>query len=288
MAQLLVNGLALGAAYALVALGFVLIVNATGAVNFAQGDLVVAGGFLAVAAAPLVPVPALVLVPAVAALMAVIGLVLSLVAYLPLSRRPPVAVFISTIAAGLILENGVLVLFGPAPRSAPPLIGGGVVELGGLVVARQSLAIIGVAVALIAGQQLLFHRTQLGRWLRATAQDAEIARACGIPVVSMVLLTFALAAAYAGTAGLLLANQFFITPSDGGDLMLRAYIAVTIGGWGSVGGAVAGAVLIAVFETVVAARLGHPVATGLLYGVVLVILAVRPRGLFGEAAGRRA
>ena len=291
--QLLINGVALGAAYALVALGFVLVLNATSAVNFAQGDLVMAGGLLAVALAPHIhllgiPLPGIALLPLTILLMAALGLMIALVAYLPLRNRPPVGVFISTIATGIILQNGATILFGPEPRAAPPLFSGGTVDLGGLVVAEQSLAIIAVAAVLIAAQHWVFARTQLGRRLRATAQDPEMARACGVPVTAMILVTFALGAAYAGAAGLLLANRYFVTPTAGGDLILKAYIAVTIGGWGSVPGAVVGALLIALFEVGVSSVLSYPVALGALYATLLVILVARPQGLFGEAARRRA
>lgn len=286
--QLLINGVALGAAYALVALGFVLVLNATAAVNFAQGDLVMAGGMLAVALAPLLPVPGIVLLPAVLLAMAAFGVLLALAAYLPLRNRPPVAVFISTIAVGIILQNGASVLFGPEPRAAPPLFGGEVLRFGALAVPEQSVAIVGVAALLIGAQQWVFARTQLGRRLRATAQDPEMARACGIPVTAMILLTFAIGTACAGAAGLLLANRYFVTPTAGGDLILKAYIAVTIGGWGSVPGAVIGALLIALFEVGVSSVLSYPVALGALYATLLVILVARPQGLFGEAARRRA
>ncbi|MBZ0325158.1 MAG: branched-chain amino acid ABC transporter permease, partial [Alphaproteobacteria bacterium] len=105
IAQLLVNALALGAAYALVALGFVLVLRATGAVNFAQGDLVMAGGYCAIALAAVLPLPGLALLPLVLVLMAVLGLALSAIAYHPLKDRPPVAVFISTIAVAIMLQN---------------------------------------------------------------------------------------------------------------------------------------------------------------------------------------
>src|SRR5215831_18380479 len=106
MLQVLANAAALGAAYALVALGFVLVVNATGAVNFAQGDMVMAGGFVAVALAGLMPLPGIVLLPLVLIAMVGFGLLLSAIAYVPLRNRPPAAVFISTIAAGIMLQNG--------------------------------------------------------------------------------------------------------------------------------------------------------------------------------------
>src|SRR5258707_11099681 len=127
--QLLINGLALGAAYALVALGFVLVLNATSAVNFAQGDMVMAGGYVAIALAGLLPVPAIVLLPLVLLVMAVLGLIFSALSYFPLKRRPPEAVFISTIAIGIILQNGANLIFGAAPRAAPPLLRGGAIGL---------------------------------------------------------------------------------------------------------------------------------------------------------------
>jgi branched-chain amino acid transport system permease protein len=286
--QLLLNGIALGAAYALAALGFVLVLNATRAVNFAQGDMVMAGGFLAVALGGWLPVPGIVLLPAVLALMAALGLVVSLVAYLPLKDRPPTSIFISTIAVGVILQQGANDLFGAAPQAGPPLVGSGFVALGGLVLSRQALATILVAALLVGGLHLLLTRTQTGRRLRAAAQDPEMARAIGVDVTVMSMASFALAAALAGAAGLLLANQYFVTPGAGSDLMLKAYIAVVIGGWGRLGGAVIGALLIALFEVGVAAAVSYPVAEALLYTALLVVLLLRPEGLLGEAEGRRA
>jgi branched-chain amino acid transport system permease protein len=291
IAQLAINSVALGAAYALIALGFVLVLNATTAVNFAHGEAVVAGGFLAVALATLVPadtVPGIVLLPAALLAMAAFGVALVWLAYVPLRNRPPVAVFVSTIAVGIVVANSLNAIFGAAPHAGPPLFGGGQVTLGPLAVGSQALATIAIAGLLLGATGLLLTRSQLGRRLRACAQDPEMARAVGIDLGRMTLVAFALATALAGAAGLMLANQFLITAHDGGGLMLKAYIAVVIGGWGSLRGAAAGALLIAVFEVFVAAALSQPVAEGLLYLVLFAVLALRPQGLFGEAAQRRA
>jgi branched-chain amino acid transport system permease protein len=301
MLQLLVNGLALGAAYALVALGFVLVLKATSAVNFAHGDLVMAGGFVSVALASVLPVPGIVLLPLVAVLMALLGIVFSLLAYFPLKSRPPVSVFISTIALGVIVQNTVNAIAGAEPRAAPPLFDTDLVSFGTITIGRQSAAVIAVAFLLIVGQHLLFAYTRLGRALRATAQDREMAAAIGIRTDLMIALTFALAGALAGTAGLLLANTYFVTPTDGTNFIVKAYIAVTIGGWGSIAGAVAGAMLIALFEVVfpalpalfpalneLSSLFSQTSATIILYLILLAILAARPHGLFGEAIRRRA
>jgi branched-chain amino acid transport system permease protein len=292
IAQLILNALVLGASYALVALGFVLVLNATAAVNFAHGELVMAGGMLAVALAAVLPlgeaVPGLVLLPLVLVAMAGAGLLFSLLAYFPLRRGPPVSVFISTIAVGIMLQHAIKAAMGPAEKAAPPLLAGPSFDLGGLAVGRQALATLVVAALLIGGTGLVLRRTQFGRRLRASAQDPEMARAIGVRVRAMIAASFALGTALAGAAGLLFANSYFVSPGSGGNLMIKAYIAVTIGGWGSVPGALAGALVIAFFEVGVAAWLSNPVAEAALYGALLATLVLRPQGLFGEPAGRRA
>jgi branched-chain amino acid transport system permease protein len=286
--QLLLNGVALGATYALVSLGFVFIVNATGAVNFAQGDLVMAGGYVAIALASLFPVPFLLLLPVVALITFVLGIVISLIAYFPLMRRPPATVFISTLLCGMILQNGFLVLFGPEARSGPALIGTGMLHFGGLELSRQAAGTILVAAIIIVVQYVLFAKTQLGRRLRATAEDREMAEAIGIPAKILIGITFGLGTALAGIAGALLANQYFVYPTGGVALSVLAYIAVVIGGWGSLAGAVLGSLLISVFQVVVSAYVSYAVATGCLYATLLLIFFLRPQGIFAERVQRRA
>jgi branched-chain amino acid transport system permease protein len=286
--QLLINGVALGAAYALVALGFVFIVNATGAVNFAHGDLVMAGGYAAVGLGALAPVPILLLLPLVAVIMFVLGLALALLAYFPLINRPPSTVFISTLLCGIILQNAFVVLFGPQARAAPPLIVSGAWHLGQIEISVQAIGTMVVAAVLIALQYMVFARTQIGRRLRATAEDRQMAQAIGIPAYALIAATFGLGTALAGIAGALLANQFFVYPTGGIPLSVFAYIAVVIGGWGSIAGAVIGAMMISLFQVVVSAYVSYAVATGLLYATLLLIFVVRPRGIFGERVQRRA
>jgi branched-chain amino acid transport system permease protein len=285
--QLVINGVTLGAAYALVALGFVFIVNATGAVNFALGDLVMTGGYVAVLLGAMAPVPVIVLLPFVALITFVLGVAVAAVAYFPLMRRPPSTVFISTLLCGIILQNAFVVLFGPQARAAPPLIAPGAVHVGSIEFSLQSLGILVVAAALIGLQYVVFARTQIGRRLRATAQDREMAQAIGIAAHPLIAATFGFGTALAGIAGALLANQFFVYPTGGIPLSVYAYIAVVIGGWGSIAGAVIGSMIISVFQVVVSAYVSYAAATGLLYFALLVIFFVRPQGLFGERIRRR-
>ena len=233
--QLAINGVALGAAYALVALGFVFIVNATERGQFrpwrsGHGRRLCrrrpwrdgAGSHHRAAAAGR-------------------GYhvcdrrrIFALVAYFPLVNRPPSTVFISTLLCGIVLQNLFLVLFGPQARAAPPLIKSGIVHLGAIEISIQALGTLAVAAALIALQYVIFARTQIGRRLRATAQDRQMAQAVGIRASAVIAATFGAGTALAGVAGALLANQFFVYPTGGIPLSVYAYIAVVIGGWGSI------------------------------------------------------
>lgn len=288
IAQLIANSLAVGAAYALMAIGFVLILNAVGAVNFAHGDWVVAGGFVTVLLAGQLPLPAVVLLPLVIVIMMGLGLLVGALAYLPLRQRPPTSVFVSTIAVGIMIQSGLLAAFGAAPRATPALmpdlgLGSGLAGLSG-----QETATLVVAIILVGGLTYVMERTQLGRRLRASAQDPEIARSLGIPVTAMTLASFAAAAGLAGAAGLMAGHDQFLTPTDGGQFMLKAYIAVTIGGWGRLSGAILGAFIIALFEVLVAGLVSYVWAEALLYGTLLAVLIFRPQGLMGETAHMRA
>ncbi len=300
--QLLLNAVALGASYALLALGFVLILNATGAVNFTHGDIVMAGGYVAIGLHSYLGWPAAALLPIIVLVMAVGGLLFSLLAYFPLKNRPPVSVFISTIALGIVFQNTANALIGAEPMKGPPLLGEGQLGFAGMVISQQALGIIVVAAVLIGAQHLLLNHTGIGRRLRATAQDRAMAEAIGIRVNSMIALTFAIACALAGAAGLMLANTFFVSPTDGSNYILKAYIAVTIGGWGNLYGALCGAMLIALFEVLFPSLpvlipqlksiapwlFTQTMSSIVLYIGLLAIMFFRPQGLFGEKVQKRA
>jgi branched-chain amino acid transport system permease protein len=299
--QISLNALALGAAYGLLALGFVMILNATSAVNFAHGDMVMVGAYLAIALHGVFNIPGALLLPLVMALMALLGFVFSWFAYFPLKDRPPVSVFISTIAIGIIFQNSINAVQGAEPRKGPALLGEGQLAFGEVTISQQALSIIVVALVLIAAQYYLLNRTGIGRKLRATAQDRPMAEALGIRVNRMIALTFAIGSALAGAAGLMLSNTFFTSPTDGSNYILKAYIAVTIGGWGSLPGALCGALIIALFEVVypslpvlipalknIAPLLfTQTTSTIVLYLGLLCIMFFRPQGLFGEKVQKR-
>ncbi|HTY66350.1 MAG TPA: branched-chain amino acid ABC transporter permease [Alphaproteobacteria bacterium] len=286
---LIVDGMALGAIYALASLAFVLILNGVGAVNLAHGDLVTLGGFVAIAIAAWAPAwPGLMFLPAVALIMAVGGFLL--VAVIP--RRPrrdaPDDVAISTFAIGAVLAAFLAATLGPEPVHGPPLLGRGTIDLFGIGLSRQSLVVILAAALLVPAVHVLLNSTQFGRRLRAAGQDPELARALGIHTGRFAAMTFGLGTMMAGIAGMLLADRFQISAGYGLDLLVKSYIAVAIAGWGRAGPAALVALLIALFQTAVSVIAPPVVADAVVYAALLALLVVQPQGLFGPAAQRRA
>jgi branched-chain amino acid transport system permease protein len=285
MADLLVAGIALGAVYGLAGLSFVMVHNATGVVNFAHGDLVVLGGMVGAAVVAAAGVPPLVAVVAVAVLLAPIGMALEVFTFRPLRGKPFGSAFTISIAVSIVLSSAMLLVLGPQPVTLPP-IAEGALEAGLFRIGWHSLLIVVVTMVLVVLQWWLFQRTQLGFRLRATAEDPTTARLMGVRVNRMTALTFGLAAAYAGVAGVLLAPVVFLSSDTGSTLILKIFVAVVIGGFGSVAGAVLGGVLLGVFETLTTAYISSAYANAIVFALLFAILLVRPQGFLGKVQTR--
>lgn len=286
MLELVVTGLALGCIYALLALGFVLILNASGAINFAQGELVMLGGFIVVWLVSDLALPWYATFSLALATMAVLGWALERFAFRPLKGKPFVTVFISTIGFGIVLRNLALVVWGPNPRALPPLFGD-VVRAGTMVISRQHLFVIGVTLVLLLALQAFFFRTMTGRMMRAQAQDEEAARLMGVPTGRMMTLTFVLSSLLAGLAGFLLAPVFFIYPDMGHLVILKLFIAVVIGGFGSMPGAILGGIFLGLIEVLAAAYISSMYKDVIAFAVLMLFLFLKPDGILGEAVSEK-
>jgi branched-chain amino acid transport system permease protein len=284
--QLLTDGLALGSAYTLMALGFTLILIAVRAANFAHGTVVVAGALAGAALAGAIPAAPTAILGQVVAVAAVLGVVLCVVSYLPIADRPPAVFLVSSLAAGNFLARGAELDFGATLTFAQPLLGPGAVPIGAIALPRQSFAIISAALLLTVLLQLLLRHTQFGRRLRAVSDDPAMASALGIGVPMMLAIVFAIASALAGAAGYMLANQFLLTGADAVDFLLKAYLAAALGRWNSLLGAAIGAFAIALVEVFVAAYSSAAIADAALYLALFAILLLRPKLLFSGTAIR--
>ena len=297
-AQLLVSGLAIGSIYALVALGFVLIYNAVGVVNFAQGEFVMFPSFVAVTfLLPAIAVfgtvvhwqmPVLLVYALVLVLMVGFGLVFNRIAYHPLRDRGWMPVVISTIGVSIFLRNAAQLTWGSQPVVMPSLFPVDTIALGPLHIRPQDLLIIAVTAVLIAFQYVLFERTTLGKQMRATAQDRTTARLIGIRVGRIVAITFVYSALLGTISGLLVAPIFTVTKEMGALIALKAFAASIVGGFGSIPGAIIGGLAIGVIETFGGFYVSASYVDAIAFVILIAVLLVRPQGLFGERVAEKA
>lgn len=285
--QVLFQGLALGSIYALVALGFVLIIRAANVVNFAQGDFAMVGAYLMVAAlGALMPYWLAFLVAILG--MCAFGLLFNYGVYYPLRHRSFLPVLISTLGASIFLQNLVLAIAGAQPRPLPKLMSFDGLEIAGVFLDSQYLVILVVTAACVAFQYFFFEHTLLGKKLQATSQDKDMARLLGIPVALMIAITFIYSAALGGLAGILVAPILFVSIGMGSIIALKAFAATIVGGFGDVKGAIVGGLFIGIVESFAAYHISVPYKDAYAFLMLFVILIVRPQGFFGEKISEKA
>lgn len=288
MLDILLAGLINGNAYALIALGLSLVIGVANVVNFAHGSLFAVGamvGWLVTShlGMPL-PVGALAAVLVTGAL----GWLINRVAVRPFSGKAPIAAVLSTIAVMIILDNVTQQVFGPQTRRFDTGLPDVSFQLGGLTVGLIDVIILVTGVVLMTVLALFLGRTATGRAIRATSQDREAAAQMGVPVDRVQSLAFVIASALGGLAGVLVAAYFTtIAPTQGFQIGLAGIAAATLGGLGSLPGAVVGGLLLGVLEAFGVAQWGDAVRQLITFGVLLLVLWVRPSGLLGRASIRR-
>ena len=286
--QLLFQGVGIGAVYALVALGFVLIFRATNVVNFAQGEFSMVAAFLMVVFAVDLGWPYWLSFLIALGGMALLGAMFNLGVYYPLRHRTYLPVIISTIGASILLANSTLALYGPQPQVLQGWFDTPGIQAGGVFLDSQYLLIIGVTLALVLFNYWFFEHTLLGKKLQATSQDKEMASLLGISVSTMIMITFVYSALLGGLAGILVAPILFVSIQMGGTIALKAFAATIIGGFGDVAGAIIGGLALGIIETFGAAYVSVPYKDGFAFFVLVAFLVFRPQGIFGERVAEKA
>jgi branched-chain amino acid transport system permease protein len=290
--QQLVNGVAWGGIYALIALGYTMVYGVLKLINFAHGEVYMVGamtGYYAAHAFGVADSPSLGgLVLTLGASMtacALLAAVIERVAYRPLRNAPRLAPLITAIGVSLLLQNLGQIVFGADPKFFPTLVAShDVLELGSLSVSNVQLTVLGTAVALMAALQLVVTRTRFGRAIRAVSFDAPAAALMGVPVDRVILGTFVLGAVLAGAAGVLVGlTNPKIEPLMGVLPGLKAFVAAVLGGIGNIPGAMVGGVLLGVIETLVSGYLSSTYRDAIAFVLLIVILLYKPTGLFGSS-----
>jgi branched-chain amino acid transport system permease protein len=294
--QELVNGITTGALYALVALGFSMVYGVLKLLNFAHGDLYMVGAYIGFfiiqffggAAHVSIPVPLLLAIMflVAAGLVGGLGVAMERFAYRPLRDAPRIAPLITAIGISFFLESAALLLFGAQYRvynTAEFISLSSGIRIGSVTIDSVQILVLVLGVVLMAGLQLVVNRTRLGRQVRAVAADREAAEMLGINVNFVITATFFLGSALAGIAGVMGGLLFnTVTSTIGFIAGLKAFTAAVVGGIGSIPGAMLGGLVIGVAESFVTGYISSTYSNLIVFGLLIVVMLVRPSGLLGR------
>lgn len=286
--QQLVNGLSLGAIYALIALGYTMVYGVLRFINFAHADVFMVGAFAGLYLAPLVPAASILggifVVLGAMLVSALLGVTIERFAYRPLRGAPTLNVLITAIGVSCLLQSAGQLVFGAAPRSFPAVFPSRPMSVAGLDFSSNQVVVLVVAVALVVALRLIVFRTRMGSALRAVSQNPRAARLMGINNDVVIRFTFAVGSALAGAGGVLYAiNYPSIDPLMGVLPGLKAFVAAILGGIGSITGAALGGLLLGLVETFVGGSAYSTYKDAIAFALLILFLLFRPAGLLGKA-----
>ncbi len=282
--QLLVNGIAFGSIYAMVAVGLTIVFGILEVVNFAQGEFYMLAAYVTfLVYLTQLPYP-LAIVIAVAT-MIVIGLIVERFAIRPLIGRAWQLPILSTLGISIIMQNGAIVIWTPNPRTIIIDIANLNIHIFGVVIVFQKLMIVFFALALFIGLHYFIQKTKTGKAMRAVSQNKEACRIIGIDVPRISSITFALGAGLSGFGGALVAPVMAIHPVMGILLVLKCFAAVIMGGFGNIKGTICSAFILAIVESFAVAYVSLQYKDVFAFLVMIIILLFRPAGIFGKKVG---
>jgi branched-chain amino acid transport system permease protein len=286
--QLVISGVAQGCIYGLIALGFVLIYKATETVSFAQGDLMMMGAFCGLALMTLLGFPFWLAVPSAVLAMAAFGMLTERVVIRPVLGQPAFSIVMLTIGIGYVARGVITMVpnIGTETHTLPVPYKDAIFKLGELVINIEQMVVIGATAVLCAALFALFRYSKLGIAMQAASQNQLAAYYMGIPVQRLNGIVWGLAAAVAAIAGLLLAPITFVH-ANMGFIGLKAFPAAVVGGFGSLPGAIVGGLIIGIVESLSGFYLPEGFKDVMAYVVVLVMLMLKPNGLFGETLRKK-
>jgi branched-chain amino acid transport system permease protein len=281
--QVIAGGLLLGAVYALFSSGLTLIWGMMNVINFAHGDFVMLGMYVAFVVWTVMGGGPAAAVPIAALVLASLGIVCYFVLIRHILRGPMLAQILGTFGLALLLRYSAFWYFGTSFRTLPETLVGGTFLIGPIRIESSRLLAGVVALVITACLHLILTRTALGSRMLAVAEDATAAELMGIRPDRMQAIAWALAAGATGVAGALIANFFYVAPSVGETLAIVAFVTVSLGGFGSVPGALAAGLLIGIIESVSAYAIGAIYKDIVVYALFVIVLWLRPAGLMGKA-----
>jgi branched-chain amino acid transport system permease protein len=284
----LIAGIATGAIYALAAIGFTLVWQTSQTINFAQGEFVMLPAILVLLVIKLLGAPVwLGAIIGIAAFILIFGVGFKLAVVDPMIRHGVLPLAIATMALSIIMKEGAKDGFSAEAQNFPSFVPSQTIQVFGASISLQHIAIIAVAFAVIGALQWFVGGTRLGRQMQATAQNPTVARILGIPVERMVLLTFAINAALAVVASVLISPLYLAKFSNGEVIGLFAFIAAIVGGFNQVRGALVGGLIVGIVDSMAAAYISTQYRLAVPLVLLVVVILLKPEGLMGRKEERR-
>ncbi|MCG6881181.1 MAG: branched-chain amino acid ABC transporter permease [Deltaproteobacteria bacterium] len=280
--QLVVSGITMGSIYALIALGYMTIYNASGIINFAQGDFVMLGGILTVFFLKSLGLPYL-----LAGILAVLsvtlyGLLIYTLAIYPLRSAPILILIIATLGVSIFTQNTTMLIWGRDPLSLPAIGGEVTLHMGGAALTLQSFWVLGVTGLILLLLYLMGNHTLMGKAMQASSTDPLMAQLVGISLPVMVLISFGISGVIGAIAGVFITPIFFTSYSIGAPLGLKGFVAGVLGGWGNNTGAVVGGLTLGILESLSVGFISAGYKNAIAFVILIVILYFRPRGILGS------
>jgi len=294
--QQLVNGLTIGSIYALVALGYTMVYGVLKLINFAHGDLVALSAYIGlvimmqligVVSSKAVIIVAVFIFTAI--IISIFGVLLERMAYRPLRKAPRLSAVVSALGASLLIENGIMLIWGPMPKIFPASIIPNINwNVGGVYISLMQLLVLVISLILMIILYFFVNQTKLGAAMRASAMDQDAARLMGINVDKIIMTTFIIGSSLGSVGGLFIGMYYRgIYFNMGWIYGLNAFVAAIIGGIGNIPGAMLGGMLLGVFNAFISGYLSSSWALALTYVLLIVIMIFRPTGILGERVAEK-
>ncbi|MBQ9195892.1 MAG: branched-chain amino acid ABC transporter permease [Clostridia bacterium] len=280
----LINGLSLGSIYAIIALGYTMVYGIAKMLNFAHGDVIMIGAYIAFCGLQYWGLPPVIAILVSMAVCTALGITIEGLAYRPLRQAASLAVLITAIGMSYLLQNVALMIWGANPKSfPPPFINSSTLRLGQLRISSATLITILANIVIMVSLTLFTAKTKMGKAMRCVSEDRGTAELMGINVNRTISVTFAIGSALAAIAGVLLCSSYpILQPTTGSMPGIKAFTAAVFGGIGSIPGAMLGGVLLGVIEIFGKAYISTELGDAIVFAVLIVVLLVKPTGLLGK------
>ena len=281
----LINGISLGSIYAIIALGYTMVYGIAKMLNFAHGDVIMIGAYIAFCATQYWGFPPVLSVVAAMLVCTALGVVIEGLAYKPLRQAASLAVLITAIGMSYLLQNLALLIWGANPKSFPSMVQLGAISLfgGDLLISGEMIVTVLANIVIMAALTFFTSKTKMGKAMRGVSEDRGAAELMGINVNRTISVTFAIGSALAAIAGVLLCSTYHtLMPTTGSMPGIKAFTAAVFGGIGSIPGAMIGGVLLGVIEILGKAYVSTELGDALVFAVLIIVLLVKPTGLLGK------